>query len=247
MTNKKEKQYETDLYEPVRDFFIEKGFEVYGEVNHCDMAAVKEGELVLIELKLNLNIDLLVQAAQRQRLSDLVYIAIPKPKYKRSRKKWNDILHLIKRLELGLLLVSFTKSGSAVEAVLSPGVFDRLKSQQRYKKKKVKLLEEIKGRNGDYNVGGSHKTKLMTAYKESCIQIAIFLEQHGPLSPKALREMGTGNKTQSILNKNYYRWFEKISRGVYGLSETGKKELELFPNQVSYFKKIAENEQKESE
>ncbi|MCK6256271.1 DUF2161 family putative PD-(D/E)XK-type phosphodiesterase [Fictibacillus sp. KIGAM418] len=240
MNNKNDKRYETDLYEPVRDFFMEKGFEVHGEVNHCDIAIVKEDELIIVELKLNLNVDLLVQATNRQRLTDLVYIAIPKPKYKLRSKKWQNILHLIRRLELGLLLVSFLKSGPVVETVLSPGAFDRLKSQQRYKKKRTKLLEEIKGRNGDYNVGGSNKTKLMTAYKENCIQIAYLLDQLGPLSPKALRELGTGAKTLSILNKNYYGWFEKIARGMYGVSEKGKKEMALFPDQVRYYSELLE-------
>ncbi|MGG1572061.1 DUF2161 domain-containing phosphodiesterase [Fictibacillus sp. NRS-1165] len=247
MKNKSEKRYETDLYEPVRDFFMEKGFEVYGEVNHCDIAVVKEEELILVELKLNLNVDLLVQAVNRQRLTDLVYIAIPKPKNNRRSKKWQDILHLIRRLELGLLLVSFPKSGPVVEPVLSPGAFDRVKSKQGYKKKRVKLLEEIKGRNGDYNVGGSSKTKLMTAYKENCIQIAFLLEQFGPLSPRALRKLGTGEKTLPILNKNYYGWYEKIARGLYAVSETGKKEITLFPDQVNYYRELLKNAASETD
>ncbi|MCQ6267622.1 DUF2161 family putative PD-(D/E)XK-type phosphodiesterase [Fictibacillus sp. WQ 8-8] len=247
MNNKNDKRYETDLYEPVRDFFMEKGFEVYGEVNHCDIVVVKEDELIIVELKLNLNVELLVQATNRQRLTDFVYIAIPRPKYKLRSKKWQDTLHLIRRLELGLLLVSFPKSGPVVETILSPGAFDRLKSQQRYKKKRTKLLEEIKGRNGDYNVGGSNKKKLMTAYKENCIQIAFLLDQLGQLSPKALRELGTGAKTLSILNKNYYGWFEKIARGMYGVSEKGKKEMSLFPEQVRYYSELLEKVKAETD
>ena len=65
-------------------------------------------------------------------------------------------------------------------------------------------MKEIEGRSADYNVGGSNKTKIMTAYKENCIQIASYLEHLGPLSPKALLELGTGTKTSSILTKNYY-------------------------------------------
>ena len=47
---------------------------------------------------------------------------------------------------------------------------------------------------------------------EYCIQIASLLQQHGPLSPKSLRQMGAGDKTLSILAKNYYGWFEKIKQ-----------------------------------
>lgn len=81
MKNQADKRYEVDLYQPVKDYFVKEGYEVYGEVNHCDVAAVKESELVIIELKLSLTIDLLIQATKRQRLTNQVYVAIPKPKY----------------------------------------------------------------------------------------------------------------------------------------------------------------------
>lgn len=75
----------------------------------------------------------------------------------------------------------------------------------------------------------------MTAYKESCIHIAYCLQKYGPLAPKTLRQMGTGEKTLSILHKNYYGWFNKVERGIYTLSEQGKKELKEFPQAVDYY------------
>ncbi|SIG41796.1 Uncharacterized conserved protein [Mycobacteroides abscessus subsp. abscessus] len=47
--------------------------------------------------------------------------------------------------------------------------------------------------------------------------------------------MGTGDKTQSILHKNYYSWFERISRGTYSLTEKGRKELESHPDVAGYY------------
>ncbi|HYK73891.1 MAG TPA: DUF2161 domain-containing phosphodiesterase, partial [Pseudoneobacillus sp.] len=126
-------------------------------------------------------------------------------------------------------------SGAKMEVVVSPAPFDGVKSRQLNKRKREQLLKEIEGRNGDYNIGGSNKTKIMTAYKESCIQIATLLKLHGSLTPKLLRQMGTGDKTLAILNKNYYGWFDKIQRGTYAISEKGKKELVEFPQQVHYF------------
>lgn len=235
MENIKKKRYETDLYEPIRKFFSKNGYEVHGEVHHCDIAAVKENELVIIELKLSLTVDLLIQATNRQRLTDQVYIAIPKPKYRLTSKKWYDLCHLVKSLELGLILVTFLKSGAKMEIVIEPSPFDRKKIMQRNKKKRERLLDEIKGRTGNHNVGGSNKTKIMTAYKENSIQIAYLLDRNGPSSPKALRQFGTGDKTLSILTKNYYGWFEKIERGIYAISEKGKKEINEFPDIVNYF------------
>jgi hypothetical protein len=235
MKTPKEKIYETDLYEPVRKYFTKQGYEVYGEVHHCDIVAVKEDELIVIELKLNLTVDLLVQATTRQRLTDQVYIAIPKPKSKSSAKKWQNLYHLIRRLELGLIFVDFQKGRTKVDVKVKPSPFDRSKSLQRNKSKRNQLLKEISGRNGDYNVGGSTKTKIMTAYKENCIQIALYLNQNGPLSPKALRDLGTGEKTQSILRQNYYGWYEKVNRGIYSISEKGKMELQDYPELVKFY------------
>lgn len=233
--DRKNKLYEVDLFKPVQKYFTSLGYEVYGEVNDCDVVAVKEEELIIIELKLNLNVDLLIQAANRQRLTDQVYIAIPKPKYKRNSKKWHDMCHLIKKLELGLIMVTFLKSSAKLEVIFPPGPFNKRYSVQSYKRKRQKLIEEIQGRNLNNNVGGSNKTKLMTAYKESCIHIAYCLQKYGPLAPKTLRQMGTGEKTLSILHQNFYGWFKKVDRGIYTLSEHGKKELKEFPQAVDYY------------
>jgi hypothetical protein len=222
MTEKKKLQ-EVDLYKPLQRFFVREGYDVYGEVNDCDLAAVKEDELVVVELKLNLSVDLLVQATKRQRLTDSVYIAIPKPKYKLRSKKWTDLCLLVRRLELGLIIVSFSGNLKKVEVVFRPSQFERKKL--RNTRKRDIVLKEINGRSADYNIGGSSRTKIMTAYKENCIQIACYLQHYGSLSPKALKELGTGNKTSSILTKNFYGWFERVQRGVYIISEKGKKEI----------------------
>ena len=235
MNDKTVKRYEVDLYKPVKEYFTQQGYDVHGEVNECDVAAVKEQELVLIELKLTLNMDLLVQAAKRQRLTNEVYIAIPKPKMNFRSKKWKDMCHLVRRLELGLILVSFQDDDAQVDIVFHPASFDRKKSMQRSKKKRVSMLTEMEGRLKDFNIGGSNKTKIMTAYKESCIHIACCLLQSGPLSPKNLREMGTGEKTLTILNKNYYGWFDKVRRGTYMINDIGKSELQAFPDLSEHY------------
>ncbi|MCR2822198.1 DUF2161 domain-containing phosphodiesterase [Lederbergia panacisoli] len=226
---------EVDLYEPVHRYFKRLGYKVHGEVHHCDVAAVKDENLIIVELKLFLNIDLLIQATKRQRLTDMVYIAIPRPKFSLRTKKWKDICYLIRRLELGLIIVSFQKSGAYAEVKIDPSPFDRNKSMQVSRKKRENIVKEIEGRHGDYNVGGSNQTKIMTAYKENCIHIACCLACFGILSPRRLRELGTGDKTLSILHKNYYGWFERVKRGTYIISEKGKTELKLYPEIVEHY------------
>lgn len=235
MKKRETKRYEVDLYQPVKDYFVQEGYEVYGEVNHCDVAAVKESELVIIELKLSLTIDLLIQATKRQRLTNQVYVAIPRPKYSLRSKKWKDQCHLIRRLELGLIMVTFHGDAIHIEVVHEPVPFNRQKSMQRSKKKLTHLLSEIEGRTGDFNTGGSSQTKILSAYKENCIHIACCLLRHGPLSPRMLRQMGTGEKTLTILNKNYDGWFDRVQRGIYVISDKGKIELQAFPDLVEHY------------
>jgi hypothetical protein len=178
-----------------------------------------------------------VQATKRQRLSDLVYIAIPKPSYKLKSKRWTDICHLVRRLELGLIIVSFSGNRKTVEVIFHPVDFNRKKSMNQNKRKRDALLKEINGRSADFNVGGSNKTKIMTAYKENCVKIACYLQNLGTASPRKLVKLGTGDKTSAILSKNYYGWFDRVSRGVYVLSEKGKREIQEYPDLLSYYYK----------
>jgi hypothetical protein len=236
------KLQEVDLYKPIQKVFSHEGYDVYGEVKDCDIVALKEDELVIIELKLTLSVDLLIQAAKRQRLTNQVYIAIPKPKNRMNSKQWADKLHLIKRLELGLIVVSFPGNRSKADILIHPAPFNRKIGVGRNKIKRNAILKEISGRSADFNVGGSTRTKIMTAYKENCIQIASFLNTMGPLSPRALIQLGTGDKTPSILTKNYYGWFERIKRGTYIISEKGKLEVEEYKDLIHYYLQKLEGE-----
>jgi hypothetical protein len=225
------KLQEIDLYKPIQTYFLREGYEVYGEVKDCDIVAVKDEELVVIELKLTLSVDLLIQAAKRQRITDKVYVAIPKPKHRLNSKRWTEKCHLIRRLELGLLVVSSPGKRGRAEIIFEPTPFIRRKN----KRKRDSIMKEINGRSADYNVGGSNRTKIMTAYKENCIQIACYLENLGPLSPKMLNQLGSGKNTSSVLTKNYYGWFERIKRGIYVITEKGKEEIKEYPELINYY------------
>jgi len=219
------KIYETDLYKPIQEYFIKEGYQVYGEVKNCDVTAVRGEEIIIIELKRSFNLGLLMQGVQRQKISEFVYIAVPRPSFSMYSKKWKDICHIIRRLELGLILVLLVGDKNEVEVVFHPSTFDRVKSRNKTKIKRSSIMKEIGGRSGDFNVGGSTRKKIITAYTENSIHIACCFEKFGPLSPRRLREIGTGDKTLSILSKNYYGWFEKCSRGVYTISRKGMEEL----------------------
>lgn len=211
---------ETDLSKPVRDYLETNGYTVRCEVKHCDMAASKGDDLIVVELKRQFNVDLLIQATARRRITESVYVALPRPNKWDAR--WRGILRLLKQLELGLILVTFNSRSTRVEVVFHPVSTP----PRRNRKARRAVLEEISRRSGDFNEGGSSGRKLVTAYRENAIHIACCLERFGPMAPRGLRELGTGPKTLSILSTNVYGWFERVERGIYTLTVCGRKELE---------------------
>jgi hypothetical protein len=217
---------ETDLAGPLYGYLSDAGYTVRSEVKDCDIAAVKDGDLLIIELKKTLNLALLVQGVRRQRLTDIVYLAIPRPANK--WKWWKEsrgAQHLLRRLELGLILVSLDRGKPPVEVVFHPLPFTRRKRAAPRRA----VLEEIAHRTADYNRAGSTRTKLATAYRENAIHIACCLLVTGRTSPAALRAMGTGPKTLSILRFNAYGWFERVDRGVYGIAAHAAVDLGAWP------------------
>lgn len=233
---KKETYSEMDLYIPVQTYFEKLGYKVQAEVNDCDVVAYKGDSITIIELKLNLNITLLMQAAKRQKITPDVYIAIIRPKTSLRRRRWRDLVHLVRRLELGLILVSFEGKKPSLQVVHEPGFFDRKRSVNQSKKVRKKLIHEVENRRSNHNIGGSNNLLMMTAYKEMAIQIAYYLDHLGPMSAKQLQKLSTGDKTYSILYNNYYKWFERVDRGIYGLTEKGRKDYQTFPEVIKLYK-----------
>lgn len=233
------KLLEEDLYHPIKTLFENAGYTVKGEVKDCDITATKDDLVTIIEMKLNLNIELLTQAVKRQKISDSVYIAIPDAGKITFTKKWSDILHLLRRLELGLIIVKVAGDHKLAKVIIEPAPFDTAKSKSMNKKRRNSLLKEISGRSGDGNKGGSRGKKILTAYREAALQIACCMEKYGELSPSKLKQKGTNpEKTQSILSKNHYGWFEKIDRGIYKLSETGKNAIIQYNETSAFYRKL---------
>ncbi len=212
---------ETDLYEPIRIFLENQGFQVQAEVKHCDIAAVKEGKTVIIELKKSFNLKLVYQALERQSLTDEVFVAIPRPQKGQRERAWKDMLRLLKRLELGLITVALDSPMQTVDVILEPA--DSMIRKNR--KKQERLKAELENRHVAANVGGMTRKKIMTAYRERAIELCCMIEAFGQISIKALRELGKDDKYDSNLRSNAYQWFERVDKGVYGLTKAGYEVL----------------------
>jgi hypothetical protein len=208
---------ETDLYLPLKKFLEKQGYEVKAEVENCDVVAVKVPAAnekaqppTIIELKLSLNLEVILQAVDRLILSPVVCGALKKAKRKR-------ILKLLKMLGIGL--VAINPKRKTVEIVVGPTSYQPRQSKPRQQW----LIDEFEARAGDPNLGGaSTKAGRMTAYKQQAIEIAYYLSTHGATKASDIAKVLMVPKSRAIVYDNHYGWFQNVSRGVYDLSDFGK-------------------------
>jgi hypothetical protein len=222
---------ETELYRPVKELLSGLGYEVMAEVADIDVVAFKDSEWIAVELKTSFTLKLLLQATQRQKLAEKVYVAIPAPTGRqRFSKAFKEYEHLLKRLELGLILVHL-KGAPTAEIIFPPKEYNRDTVISRNRKKSAAVVLEAKGRHSDLNVGGTNG-KLMTVYREKALLAASYLSENGELKVKTLRELTGNENIQTLLRANHYGWFERVTRGVYRLSATGKEALSTYSEVV---------------
>lgn len=210
---------ETSLYLPVKKFLEAGGYTIKGEIGGCDLVGVSDGEptvMVICELKLTFNLEVILQAVDRATVCDEVWIAgrvSAKGKGRESDKRYRD---LCRRLGIGMLGVSDAGEVSVIVSSVSP-------MPRTNPKRRTRLLKEHRKREGDPALGGSAKVPIMTAYRQQALACAAALAE-GPLRPRDLKLIAP--TAGQILRNNYYGWFDKIDKGVYGLSAAGLTALE---------------------
>lgn len=230
-------QRETELYLPIKQFFTAQGYDIKSEVRHCDLVGIREQdqEPLIIEIKKTFNIALLLQGIERLKLSSNVYLAVEKNRAKKGahNQRWSEITELCHRLGLGLIVVTLYKTKSPfVEILCSPAISSKPVRPARRGSRKQRLLQEIAERSGDYNLGGSTGTPLITAYREKALRIASAFGTDLYLSPRILRERSGVGITATIMQRNHYGWFERVARGSYQLTPAGKLALEQYAHVV---------------
>lgn len=201
---------------------VQQGYEVKGEVQNCDVIAVRGDEaIVVIELKLSLNLTVLLQAVDRLNITDTVYIGVPKgiAVLKKHRKR---IIKLMRMLGLGLVVIDPQTRIGSVDVLCDPGEY----KPRQVKKQARRLLREFQHLVGDPNLGGSSTHRgIMTAYRQKALAIAEYLQQHGETKAAVIANALTEPKTRAILYNNVYGWFDRLGKGIYVLSPLGETEL----------------------
>ena len=211
---------ETSLYLPVKRFLTKLGFEVKGEINGCDVVAIKNDlppVVVICELKLNFNLELVLQGVDRTAACDEIWLAIRSAI--RGRERDTRVRKLCRLLGFGLLGVSMR---GRVEVLVEPTRWRPRRDPSR----RSLLIDEHRRRQGDPAVGGTSRSPIMTAYRQEALACAAALAA-GPRSVKVLRT--TSPDAAKILLRNVYGWFVRVERGVYALTETGRAALVRWP------------------
>ncbi len=210
---------ESDLYPPIKVLLERQGYVVKGEVGAADVMAVRGHEPpVLVELKLRFSLSLFHQAIARLAVTDLVYIAVPRPTGKTARRAIRDNSALCRRLGLGLILVD-TKGRADVHC--DPGPYQPRKSA----KKQARLLREFDRLSGDPNAGGATRHGIVTAYRQDALRCAAHLAQNGPTKGAEVARATDVSGATRLMANNHYGWFERVEKGIYTLTPAGAEGL----------------------
>jgi hypothetical protein len=216
MSAKTSKPRETDLYGPVKGFLEEQGYVVKSEVGAADVVAVRGAEPpVIVELKLGFSLTLVHQCVARLGVTDDVYMAVATGKGKPFQKSLKNMTKLSRRLGIGLLTVRL--HDELVQVHCDPGPYVPRKN----KKREGHLLKEFARRVGDPNDGGQTRSGLVTAYRQDALKLALYLFEIGASKgADVARETGVERAT-TMMRDDHYGWFEKVEKGVYGLTPKG--------------------------
>jgi hypothetical protein len=217
---------ESSLYLPVKRFLEKLGFEVKGEICGCDLVALHEGEpsAVLIgELKLTFTLELVLQAVDRTAACDEVWLAVRASRRGRGREGDPRVKKLCRYLGFGLLCVS---ARGKVDIVVEPVPW----RPRRDGKRRSRIVQEHRRRQGDPVAGGSTRQPLMTAYRQQALACAAALVQ-GAARPRDLK--AALPDAPKILLRNVYGWFDRIERGSYTLSDSGRAALVRWGDQIT--------------
>lgn len=159
---------ESEMFEPLKVYFEEKGYVVYSEVvlpggGRADLVAADDKRIVCVEMKKSLSMDLIDQAIERKASFAYVFLAVPERKSYLPR----FVERIFRKYGIGILYV--TKGGQVYEkkAALYRRAFD----------KNVDIGSYLKPEQRNGIPGGSKGGGYVTEYSLMISRVRRYLER----------------------------------------------------------------------
>jgi hypothetical protein len=169
------KHKETDLFQPIKDYFLNRDCEVYSEVmagsygSRADVV-VKQGPAIgVIEMKTSLNMDVLEQAYRWLHYAHFVYVAVP---LGRSHHINDYLRHCMVRDGIGLLYVDFRDDYYIKEPTIHEPIHPKFNRKIKNMWNKW-ITEEHK----NTLPGGSYGGGYITPYKQTIKRVQQYLKR----------------------------------------------------------------------
>lgn len=214
---------ETDLYPPIKLMLEGQGYVVKGEIGAADVVAVRaDEEPVIVELKTGFSLSLFHQGIERQAITDVVYVAVPRGEGRAFSSALSANKALCRRMGLGLITVRL--ADGFVEIHCDPAPYRPRQSKPR----KARLLREFARRVGDPNSGGATRRGIVTSYRQDGLKVLRLLDQSGPMKASHVAAQTGVKAARQLMADDHYGWFERVRVGVYGLTPKGIDAVGLY-------------------
>lgn len=235
---KKKKLQETALYPPVKALLESQGYEVKSEIGAVDVMAVRgKEEPVIVELKTGFSLSLFHQAAERQAITDHVYLAVPHTAGRTAYRTFKRNLALCRRLGLGLITIRADDGHTTIHC--DPGPYKPRKSKART----TRLLREFARRVGDPNDGGATRVGLVTTYRQDALKCLDYLHANGPSKASVVASRTGATTARAIMYDDHYGWFERVAQGIYQATPKGIEAMNSYQSELATIRQARESVQ----
>ncbi|MCC2357713.1 MULTISPECIES: hypothetical protein [Bacillus cereus group] len=180
---------ESELFEPVKEWLEEKGYEVFSEVSpkysggkRADIIGRNSPAIAIVELKTTLSLELLDQAYFWKQLGHYIYVAIPR----RTKQVPHIIREFLRKQGIGLLLVDI-QTGCV-------NAWEKAKFNRPVYR--IDWGTELHQEHKTWLKGGSAGGGYVTSYKLTMEKVKLLLKRIRE------RDQREGNKTDGWLSLN---------------------------------------------
>ena len=207
---------EKDLFEPLKNWLEAQGFTVYAEYNGIDVIAVKEDEVVAIEMKKTMNLKVIDQILNVRDRVNKAYVCVFNQPKKRAFQDNNMSIgeQILRKLNVGLIKITALNSYYHADEGITFNI-----ENVWYKPVKQEIPSEYFKNIPDYykkNIGGVKSGDgSLTPYKVSILTLEdYFIERKN--KPSTIKEIATdiGDKLhwtnpKASIRQSLTSWEEK--------------------------------------